>query len=153
MSDQAGGALALEDVTRRFAESEETLSKARERLQGLIQAEETTAASAASLREAAGAVGEFVRRANGLLAELEQAQKQTREVLAAGARFLDGTELKELKEAVETHTKNVADRLAALEERYVDVDAANARAHAAEAELARIKGALPGRQRKKLGLE
>lgn len=153
MNEEAGGALALEDVTRRFAESEETLARAREQLHGLIQAEESSTASAASLREAANSVGAFVQRADSLLGELEQAQRQAREVLEAGAKFLDGTELRELKHSVDVMTQSIQHRLASIQESVANVDAANARAGAAEAELQRIKDALSTRQLRKLGLE
>ena len=153
MNEEAGSAFALEDVTRRFADSEETLARAREQLQGLIRAEESSTASAASLQEAASSVGAFVQRADSLLGELEQAQRQAREVLEAGAKFLDGTELRELKQTVEELTKSLQDRLASIQERVANVDAANARADAAEAELQRIKESLSARQVRKLGLE
>lgn len=152
MSEQGGGGLALEDVARRFAESEETLSRARERLQGLIQAEETTATSAASLREAATAVGTFVQRADSLLGELEGAQRQAREALEAATRFLNGSELREMKNAVEELSQTVVQRLAMMEQKVADTEAANARARAAEAELERIAASLGGRQQRKLGL-
>jgi hypothetical protein len=152
MTEQGGGGLALEDVARRFAESEETLSRTRERLQGLIQAEETTTASAVALREAAAAVGSFVQRADSLLGELEGAQRQVREALEAATRFLDGSELREMKQAVEELSQAVVQRLTALEQKVADTEAANARARAAEAELERVTAALGGRQQRKLGL-
>jgi hypothetical protein len=153
MSDQTGGALALEDVTRRFAESEETLAKAREQLRGLIDAERGAATSAASLSSAASAVAAFIERADLLLGDLQQAQSQVREVLEAGARFLDGSELRDVKQAVDSLRESFEGELATLRARVGDVDAANARAEDAKVELTRIKGLLGSRQLRKLGLE
>jgi hypothetical protein len=152
VNEQATGAISLDDVSRRFADSERTLGAARERLERLATAEENTAASAASLRQASDAVREFAQSASALIGELEQAQKQTREVLEAGARFLDGTELRELKEVVGQLTQTVTERLGEIERRVGDAEAAEMRAQQAEQALADIKAKLPGRTLKKLGL-
>jgi DNA repair exonuclease SbcCD ATPase subunit len=153
VNEQATGALSLDDVSRRFADSERTLAAARERLERLATAEENGAASAASLQQASEAVREFAQRASALIGELEQAQKETREVLEAGARFLDGTELRELKEVVGQLTQTVSERLGEIERRVGDVEAADIRALQAEQALADVKAKLPGRTLKKLGLD
>ena len=153
MNEQAIGSLSLDDVSRRFADSERTLGAAREKLERLATAEDNATASAASLRQAAEAVREFAQGASALVGELEQAQRQTREVLADGARFLDGSELRELKDAVGLLVQTVTERLGEIERRVGDVDAAEARAQRAERSLADVKAKLPGRSLKKLGLE
>lgn len=153
MNEQQTGALSLDDVSRRFADSERALGAARERLERLATAEETATASAASLRQASEAVREFAQGASALIGELEQAQRQTREVLEAGARFLDGTELRELKETVGQLNHTVAERLAEIERRVGDVEAAEARAEKAEGVIAMIKSKVSGRQWNRLGLD
>jgi hypothetical protein len=152
VNEQATGALSLDDVSRRFADSERTLGAARERLERLATAEENASASAASLQQASDAVREFASGASALIGELGQAQKQTREVLEAGARFLDGTELRELKEVVGRLTQTLSERLGEMERRVGDVEAAEMRAKHAEQALADIKAKLPSRTLKKLGL-
>jgi hypothetical protein len=153
VNEQPTGALSLDDVSRRFADSERALGAARERLEHLATAEENATASASSLRQASEAVREFAQDASALIGELEQAQRQTREVLEAAARFLDGTELRELKETVGQLTKTVVERLTEIERRVGDVEAAEARARQAEGIVATIKSKLSGRQWNKLGLD
>lgn len=152
MNEQADGALSLDEISQRFADSEQTLLAARERLDHLATAEENATESAASLRQASDAVREFARGASVLIGELELAQRQTREVLEAGAGFLDGTELRELKDAVGQLTKSVTERLDEIARRVGDVQAAESRAQQAEQTLADVKAKLPGRTLKKLGL-
>jgi DNA repair exonuclease SbcCD ATPase subunit len=152
MSEPTNGPLSLDDVARRFADSEQALRAARERLEQLATAEESAAASAASLRQASDSVREFAEGAGALIGELETAQRQTREVLETGARFLDGSELRELKETIGQLTQTIDERLTKIEQRVGDVEAAEARARQAEQTIAEVKSKLPGRTQKKVGL-
>lgn len=152
MSELTTGPLSLDDVARRFMDSEQALRVARERLEQLATAEESAAASAVSLRQASDSVREFAQGASALVGELENAQRQAREVLEAGARFLDGSELRELTETIGQLTQTIDDRLSKIEQRVGNVEAAEARAHQAEQTIADVKAKLPGRTRKKVGL-
>ncbi|WP_028061005.1 DNA repair protein RecN [Candidatus Solirubrobacter pratensis] len=152
MNEHGSAALSLDDVSQRFADSERALGDARERLERLAGAQESVSASAASLREASNAVGEFARSATALIGELEQAQRQAREVLEAGAHFLDGTELRELKAAVGDLARTVDERLDQIKQRVGDVQAADNRAAELQSELDRRTAKLSTRQRKQLGL-
>jgi chromosome segregation ATPase len=152
VSEQPNGALSLDDVSRRFAESEQALGAARESLERLASVEESASASAASLQQSSEAVREFAKGASVLIGELEQTQRQTREVLETGARFLDGTELRELREALGNLALNLEERLTQLDQRVGDVQAAEGRASQLEEELDRRTAKLTSRQRKQLGL-
>lgn len=148
MSEEPNNGLKLDDISRRFADSEQSLREAREQLQRLTAAREASERSAASLQESAQAVSSFASSVASLLQELETAQAQTREVLSAGARFLDGSEVKELKETV----RAFGERLDQMEQRFLAVENVRAQADQLQAELDRRTAVLSGRQKGKLGL-
>lgn len=149
MNDQTNGALSLDDVSRRFADSEEALEQARQKLERLAHAEQLASVASGQLEQTAALVGDYARAAGQLVGELAETQRQAREVLEAGVRLLDGGELRELKDGVEVLRQSQEE----LMTRVGDVDAAEARARNAEATIAQIKSQLPGRTLKKLGLQ
>ncbi len=153
MSEQTSEALSLDDVSRRFADSERALTDARARLEGLATAEESAAASARSLEQSSAAVSEFVRTADALIKEVELAQRTAREVLEAGARFVDGSELRSLQDNMMSLSKSVSTRLDEIESRLGEVQARDDQIAELEAELARRTAKLSGRAKKQLGVD
>jgi hypothetical protein len=149
MNEPANGALSLDEVSRRFADSEQALDQARHNLERLAKAEQLATAASGQLKETAQLVGEYARAAGQLVGELAETQRQAREVLEAGVRLLDGSELRELSEGIAALRRGQEE----LGRRVGDVDAAEARAQNAEQIIAHIKTNVPGRTLKKLGLD
>jgi hypothetical protein len=149
MNEPANGALSLDEVSRRFADSEQALDQARQNLERLAKAEQLATAASGQLKETAQLVGEYARAAGQLVGELAETQRQAREVLEAGVRLLDGSELRELSEGIAALRRGQEE----LGRRVGDVDAAEARAQNAEQIIAHIKANVPGRTLKKLGLD
>lgn len=149
MSEQTNGALSLDEVSRRFADSEQALEQARQNLERLAQTEQLATAASGQLKETAQIVGDYARAAEQLVGELAETQRQAREVLEAGVRLLDGSELRELSDGIKALRQGQEE----LTARVGDVDAAKARARNAEEIIAHIKSQLPGRTLKKLGLQ
>jgi ABC-type transporter Mla subunit MlaD len=121
--------LGLDAVVKRFAESEQTLTAIRERLQVLATSAESSAASTAALDEAAQTVRGFVTAASAVVGELKGVSAQARSVLESGASVLDGSALRDveqglvdLKQAIEQSRDALDQRVAALEARLERVD-------------------------------
>ena len=115
MSDNES--LTLDDVRKRFAESDATLRQIRYRLAGLADAQADAQASADSLREAAGVVTSFGTQAARLLDDLATAQRDARAALEATARFLDGSELTAMRESIDAMRDDVRMRLDQIDDR------------------------------------
>jgi hypothetical protein len=152
MSEQENGTLSLDEVARRFAESEQALGKAREKLEALASAEVTQAAASRSLQETSTATKELVAAARTLILEAEETQQTARAVLQAGAGLIDGTDLKELREGVTWTATTVQEGFERIERLLGEVRERDQRIAELETELARRTDALSSRQRKKLGL-
>lgn len=120
--NQDGSTLTLDDVTKRFADSEQALSQVKEHLQGLATAQQQSQASQSALADAAQSVRDFSEKASAVVAELEQAQANARQVLQAGAALLDGTGLNDLKTSVDQLRESLNTRLGELEGRTVAIE-------------------------------
>ena len=98
MNEQGNGAsLSLEDVVHRFADSEQALAEAQTRLRDLAAAEQTQAAAAQGLQQAASATTTLLENAQALIGQSEETQRTAREVLQAGASLIDGTDLRDIQ--------------------------------------------------------
>jgi predicted nucleic acid-binding Zn-ribbon protein len=143
-----GAALELDDVARRFVESERALSEARQRLDGLTAAREQAARSSRSLEESAAGMAGFTKAASALFEEMTGLHRQTREVLAAGAEILNGTGFRDLQ----TNIEGLHDRMNALDAHVGDVKKAEERIEELTTELERRTAMLSSRQRRRVGL-
>jgi ElaB/YqjD/DUF883 family membrane-anchored ribosome-binding protein len=153
MNEPQNGSLSLEDVVRRFADSEQALNEAREKLEALTAIEETQAAVAHGLRDASASTREFVDAARELVAEAEETQKIARAVLNAGAGLIDGTDMKGIQDGVSGLATAVNEGFQRIEKLLGEVQERDQRIAQLESELERRTAALSGRQLKKLGLE
>jgi DNA repair exonuclease SbcCD ATPase subunit len=153
MNEEQNGSLSLDEVTKRFADSEQALGQAREKLESLVALEQSQSAATQGLREASAATKELVAAARQLILEAEETQQTAREVLKAGAGLLDGTDLKELQDGVGWTATAVKEGFARIEQLLGDVQQRDQRIAELEAQLAQRDAVLSGRQRKKLGLE
>lgn len=151
--------LELDDVIRRFADSERALTEAAEQIGRLGRAEERAAHAGRAVEEAAEAVRGFAATAGHAATSLAEAQEQARKVLEAGGKVLDGSELRvirdgidELRGSANALTENVSDvlsRLEALEGRMGDVEAARERAELLDRQLAHIRANVADRHLRK----
>ena len=109
-ADQPGTdrSLEMDDVVRRFAESETLLNQTGQRLKSLLAAEEKSDARARSLSETARAVEDYSASARLLLDEVKQNVGQASEILQAGARLLDSPVLAELSASVAPLSEQIA---------------------------------------------
>jgi hypothetical protein len=153
MTEQENGSLSLDEVVRRFADSEQALGQARDKLDALAAAEATQGAAARSLQETSAATKELVAAARTLILEAEETQQTARAVLQAGAGLIDGTDMKELRDGVAWTATAVKDGFEKLERVLGEVRERDQRIAELETEMARRTDALTGRQRKKLGLD
>ena len=92
--------LELDDVIRRFGESETLLNQTGEHLKSLLAAEEKSDARTRSLSETARAIEGYSASARLLLEEAKQNVRRADEILQAGAKLLDNSTLAELSVAV-----------------------------------------------------
>ena len=152
MTEQQNGSLSLDEVVRRFADSEQALGEARAKLDALAAAEATQGAAARSLQETSAATKELVAAARTLIVEAEETQQTARAVLQAGAGLIDGTDMKELRDGVAWTATTVKDGFEKLERVLGEVRERDQRIAELETEMARRTDALTSRQRKKLGL-
>jgi len=133
--------MSLDEVVQRFADSEQALSQAKEKLDALAAAETTQAAVASGLQEVSTALKDFVTTASALVAQAGETQRTAREVLQAGESLIDGTDIKELQGS-----------LARIETLIDEVSQRDTRIAELEAQLAERTAVLTGRQKKRLGL-
>jgi hypothetical protein len=152
VNEPQNGSLSLEDVVRRFADSEQALSRAREKLEALAALEQTQAAATQGLQEASSSTKELVAAARQLILEADETQKTAREVLEAGAGLIDGTDMKELRDGVAWTATAVKDGFERIETLVGEVRERDQRIGELETELTRRTDVLTGRQKKKLGL-
>lgn len=124
--------LQLDDITRRFADSERTLAKARAQVEELVTAQQTASASSATLQEVAASVRGFADTAEKVVGQLQEVQRDAREVLIAGVHLLDGSDLKDLRTSVDLLAETVIARIEALEARVADVEKLRAERDEAE---------------------
>lgn len=153
MNEPQNGSLELEDVIRRFADSEQALSRAREKLEALTALEQTQTAATQGLQEASASTKELVAVARQLILEAEETQQTARAVLAAGAGLIDGTDLKELRDGVARTATAIKEGFESVEKLVGEVRERDQKIAQLEAEVNRRTEVLSGRQRKKLGLE
>lgn len=153
MNEPQNGSLSLEDVIRRFADSEQALSQAREKLEALATIEDTQEAATQSLQDASASTKELVAAVRELVLEADETQKVARSVLEAGAALIDGTDLRELQDGVDAITKTVEDGFGRIEQLLGEVRERDEKITELQTELERRTGVLSGRQRKRLGLE
>jgi hypothetical protein len=153
MNEEQSGSLGLDDVVRRFADSEQALVRAREKLEALASAESTQSAAAKGLQEVSASTNELVSTTKTLIQEAEETLRTARAVLEAGAGLIDGTDLKELQSGVASTATAVNDGFERVEKRLGDLQERDLRIAELDAELARRTAVLTGRQRKKLGIE
>ena len=148
-----GSGLALDEVVRRFADSEQALSQARDKLEALAGAEETQAAAARGLAEASTATTELVKVAHALIGQAEETQRLAREVLQAGASLLDGTYLNEIQTDLYWTANAVKEGFERVEKLDGDIQERDQRVAELETELAGRTAKLSGRAKKQLGIE
>ena len=153
MKEPENGTLSLDEVARRFAESEEALGQARDKLEALAAAESTQSAAARSLQETSSATKELVTAVQTLISEAEETQRTAREVLQAGSGLIDGTDMKELREGVTRTASAVNEGFERIEKLVGEVQERDVKIAELQSEVARITGVLSGRQKKKLGLQ
>lgn len=94
--------LELDEVVRRFAESETLLNQTGQHLRSLLAEEQRSDARARSLSETARAVEDYSTSAKLLLDEVRQNVHRADEILQAGAKLLDNSALTELSVAIES---------------------------------------------------
>jgi len=152
MNEPENGSLNLDEVVRRFADSEQALGQAREKLEALATAEATQSDAARSLQETSAATKELVAAARTLIVEAEETQQTARAVLQAGAGLIDGTDLKEIRDGVTWTATAVKDGFEKIEHLLGEVRERDQRIAELEADLTRRTEVLSSRQRKKLGL-
>lgn len=152
MNEQENGSLSLDEVVRRFADSEQALGQAREKLEALATAEATQSEAARTLQETSTATKEMVTAVRTLIVEAEETQQTARAVLEAGAGLIDGTDMKDLRDGVTETAAAVKDGFDKIEQLLGDVRERDQRIAELEAELTRRTEVLSSRQRKKLGI-
>ena len=153
MNEPENGTLSLDEVARRFAESEEALGQARDKLEALATAESTQSAAGRSLQETSSATKELVTAVQALISEAEETQRTAREVLQAGSGLIDGTDMKELREGVTRTATAVNEGFERVEKLVGEVQERDVKIAELQSEVARVTGVLTGRQKKKLGLQ
>jgi peptidoglycan hydrolase CwlO-like protein len=153
MNEQDDGSLGLDEVVRRFADSEEALSRIREKLETLATVEATQSAAAEGLRGASESITELVVTARSIIEEAQATQGTARSVLEAGAGLIDGTDLKAIQGGVASTTNAVKEGFERIEKLLGEVQERDKKIAELEGELATRTGALTGRQRKRLGIE
>lgn len=120
--------LKLDDVVRRFAETESMLAQAHQQLTTLLAAEQASDARAAALSEAAQAVESYSARAERLIDQGERSMGVAGEALEAGARLLDGSELAKLEAVItalrEQLTSALAEQSRATQDELATINAA-----------------------------
>ncbi len=92
--------LELDQVVRRFAESETLLNQTGQHLKSLLATERESNNRARSLSETARAVEDYSASARLLLDEVKQNVRRADEILQAGAKLLDNSALAELSDVV-----------------------------------------------------
>ena len=151
--------LTLDDVIRRFVESERALTAAAEQIGRLGRTEERAAEAARAIDGATDVIRSFAASAGEAATTLSDAQAQARLVLEAGGKVLDGSELRGMHDAIDqirettntvaASTSAVLARLEALEGRAADAEAPRARAELLERQLAHIRANVSDRQLRK----
>lgn len=89
--------LSLDEVAARFAEAERLLLAVRDELKKLADLRVRQEKATESLSEASARIASFAIAAGERTGELAQAQRQVAEIMRAGAKVLDGTELKAIR--------------------------------------------------------
>lgn len=153
VQQQAGGLPlndgSTDDLASRFQQSEAALTEARMRLEKLGSAQEQASTSAAALSESAEAVRAFSAEAQEAAALLGQSQTLARSVLERGVELLDGSELRELRKAVDGLSTTMEQKLDSLAARVADVERAQHERDLAQKQLAHIKANVSDRHLKK----
>jgi chromosome segregation ATPase len=126
--------LDVQAVVDRFDESEQALQDVRQRLRGLVSAEESAGQAAASMQQASQALTSAAKALEAAVTEVQEVRTTTIAALDAAREFLAGTDLSSLRQEV-----------AALAE-------AMPKAEDARAELEALKLRIPERMRKKFGI-
>lgn len=174
MTDGTDAALTLDSVVKRFADSERALAQVRERLADLASSAESSEASAAALRESAVAIQALASGAGIVVDELRAVSVQASGVLEGGASVLDGSALRSIEQrvadlqaatsaiagdvgarlvqfqeessAAQAAAREATDaRLSAIEHRLAALEGMDPKIGEANAGIARIWDALPGR--------
>lgn len=99
MSDESVS-LELRSVVQRFNDSSEVLEQLRERLRLLALADETQSASAKSIGEASEQLREFAGEVEKETSALASAVAETKAAMEIAREFLQGTDLKAIREEV-----------------------------------------------------
>lgn len=161
--------LRLRSVTERFAESTEVLDQLRERLQGLVLAEDTQGMAARALDNSAERLTSLAGDVQAVVGELASAQVTVQEALQAARAALQNADVNRLIEQMEGMRSDIAGfndvaskaqadaaalraEVALLRE---ELTAAKTEAAEAQRKLADIEAKLahvPARARRKAGL-
>jgi len=123
----------LDDVTRRFVESEQALSEVRDRLEGLRSAGERADAARNSLESAAAAAEAFVAVARDVAEGLRGLQEQARINLQTATELFSGDEIAALRAEVSQLDATTTERIDGL-----------------RADVQQLIAALPERWRKRI---
>ena len=146
------GTLDVEAVVAQFRDSEQQLAELRERLRAIVLAEEGAEHAAGSIDAASEQFSAAAKTLADCVEQIETARTATVDALKAAQTFLAGTDLTALRDSIaadNTATQaaltEIKDQIAALSARVPEVDGLRS-------ELEALKGQLPARTRKKLGV-
>jgi len=101
LTENGERSLSLDDVTRRFRDSEQALTQVRERLEALTSSADGARRSEVALEASAVAVQSLAAAAAELTGELERVLEQARATLQAAAEHLGGDEQQRFRRTVE----------------------------------------------------
>lgn len=158
MSDESVS-LELRSVVQRFNDSGEVLEQLRERLRLLAEADETQSASASSIGEASEELRQFAGELAKETAALASAAAETKAAMETAREFLQGTDLKVIREdvgrlatgqeALQTANTRVVEL---LEQELIAIRTELGEAVQARQQLEAKIAAVPEKTRRKLGL-
>ena len=181
-NDPSHPSLSLEQVTKGFSEAEKTIRDLRGRFSRLVNASEAAENQSRNMQEASTSLQQLGRSLEELIRVMAVAQTRMNEITTSAAGVLEGSDLKQLGEAVSrSHTRldrleqgiqesfnrqdeksetlagstkaAILDRIEALEDTAVKASESEKEAGELRAELERVKGILGWRQRRKLGYQ
>jgi hypothetical protein len=158
MSEESS-AMDLRSVVQRFSDSSEALEQLRERLRRLAEAEDAQVDAADSINEARDQLRRLTGELENEIAVLSAATAETRSAMAAATEFLQGTDLKLIRDEI-TRLGSAQDDLRSSNSQIAELlehDLASARTEASQAVEARRQleakvAALPEKTRRKFGL-
>ena len=97
----ADGGLDVKAVVDQFKASEQILAELREKLRGLVLAEESADRAVSSIESASESLSTSARALDAAAGEMQQARDTTVEALEGAKQFLDGTDFAGMREEID----------------------------------------------------